>query len=99
MQDITSVQRVRLEELGYRAAQRCAATLNAGNAVEFAGESLARRLSSASTRDRFHRAVMEVQLRARLSLLPLAELPESQRSTAPNAFVCGLFRFSFGEDG
>jgi hypothetical protein len=90
MDDITPELRVRLEELGYEAATRYAATLNATNAVEFAGETLARQL----TRNDFHSGLAQVQMRARLSLFPLAEVSKSQRAAAVNAFVGGLFRFS-----
>ena len=98
MDDITPELRARLEELGYEAARRYAATLNAVNAVEYAGESLARKLHSACIADDYHRELMKIQLRARVSLLPLLEVPRSLRSAAVAAFMSGLFRFSAPAD-
>lgn len=94
MHDMTPELRTRLEELGYEAARRYAATLNAVNAVEFAGESLALQLRKACIANNYHRELMQMQLRARISLLPLLEVPKSLRSAAVAACMSGVFRFS-----
>ncbi len=81
----------RFVELGYKAAERLASTINAGNANEFAAYSLSRDLERAA-RD-LAKGILRVQSRCHLDLSDMLLLDEDEQAKAVAAFAGGCLRF------
>ena len=79
------------EQLGYDAARSYSESIDASNAVERAARLLPMLVSC--NRHRFARQVMEVQKRAKVSLVIFLELADDERDAAITAFSGGCYRY------
>ena len=80
-------------KLGYTGAQHVASRVNAGNANEFAAESVSRELERGIINGDLPSAILRVQVRCRLDLSALLALEDAEQREAVAAFAGGCMKF------
>jgi len=90
---MTAEQVQQFAELGYMATKRLAGRTNAGNANEYAAESVSRDLERGLDNDDLASAILRLQKRCRIDLSAMLSLDGTWQREAAAAFTGGCMQF------